>query len=219
MRDITREVFEAVLFDNDGTLTDSTAAVERAWQAWAAHHGVPLERLVGFHGVPSRGIVAAVVDDHIDVDLATADIDRRELEDLEGVLPLPGAAAALTALPGRAAVVTSASRELADLRLAAAGLVAPEAYVTADDITRGKPDPQPYLIAAERLGVDPARCLVVEDAPAGLRSGRAAGAATLAVTTTSTEQALRDLADLVVADLSAVVFEVVDGGVRVRVTD
>ena len=219
MRDITREVFEAVLFDNDGTLTDSTAAVERAWQAWAADHGVPLERLGGFHGVPSRGIVSAVVDDHIDVDLATADIDRRELEDLEGVLPLPGAAEALAALPGRTALVTSASRELADLRLAAAGLVPPEAFVTADDITRGKPDPQPYLRAAERLGVDPARCLVVEDAPAGLRSGRAAGAATLAVTTTSTAEALNDLADLVVTDLSAVVFEVVGGGVRVRLAD
>lgn len=219
MRDITREVFEAVLFDNDGTLTDSTAAVERAWQAWAADHGVPLERLGGFHGVPSRGIVAAVVDDHVDVDRATADIDRRELEDLEGVLPLPGAAEALAALPGRTALVTSASRELADLRLAAAGLVPPEAFITADDITRGKPDPQPYLRAAERLGVDPARCLVVEDAPAGLRSGRAAGAATLAVTTTSTAEALNDLADLVVTDLSAVVFEVVGGGVRVRLAD
>ena len=82
MRDITAETFDAVLFDNDGTLSDSTAAVERAWRDWAAHHGVPVERLVSYHGVPSRSIVEAVVEAHVDVDLATADIDRRELEDV-----------------------------------------------------------------------------------------------------------------------------------------
>lgn len=216
MRDITTETFEAVLFDNDGTLTDSTAAVERAWQAWAAHHEVPLERLVGYHGVPSRGIVAAVVASHVDVDLATADIDRRELEDVEGVVALPGAVAALAAAGDRSAIVTSAGRELAVLRLGAAGLTPPAAFVTADDITRGKPDPQPYLIAADKLGVDPARCLVVEDAPAGLRSGRAAGAATLGVTTTSPRADLEPLADLVVDDLSEVVLERTDAGVVVR---
>lgn len=216
MRDITTETFQAVLFDNDGTLTDSTAAVERSWHSWAAHHGVPLERLVRFHGVPSRSIVEAVVDAHVDVALATADIDRRELEDVEGVAALPGAAEAMAAVGERAAIVTSASRELAVLRLRAAGLTAPEAFVTADDITRGKPDPQPYLVAADKLGVDPARCLVVEDAPAGVVSGRDAGAATLAVTTTSTAQDLEGLADLVVPDLSEVVFVVEEDGVRVR---
>ncbi len=216
MRDITTETFQAVLFDNDGTLTDSTAAVERSWQAWAAHHGVPLERLVRFHGVPSRSIVEAVVEPHVDVDLATADIDRRELEDVEGVVALPGAAAAMAAVGERAAIVTSAGRELAVLRLGAAGLEAPEAFVTADDITRGKPDPQPYLVAADKLGVDPARCLVVEDAPAGVVAGREAGSATLAVTTTSGAEDLEGLADLVVPDLSAVEFVAEEGGVRLR---
>lgn len=216
MRDITSETFDAVLFDNDGTLTDSTAAVERAWQAWAAHHEVPLERLVRFHGVPSRSIVEAVVAPHVDVDQAVADIDRRELEDLAGVVALPGAVEAMAAVGDRAAIVTSAGRELAVLRLAAAGLTAPEAFVTADDITRGKPDPQPYLIGADKLGADPARCLVVEDAPAGLVSGRAAGAATLGVTTTSATEDLEDLADLVVPDLSGVVFVEEADGIRVR---
>lgn len=214
MRDITSEVFEAVLFDNDGTLTDSTAAVERSWRAWAAHHGVPLERLVRYHGVPSRSIVEAVVEPHVDVAQATADIDRRELEDLEDVRALPGAAEAMAAVGERAAIVTSAGRELALLRLSAAGLRAPEAFVTADDITRGKPDPQPYLIGADRLGADPRRCLVVEDAPAGVRSGRAAGAATLALTTTSPAHELD--ADLVVADLAQVWFSSTGEGVRVR---
>lgn len=216
MRDLTLETFDGVLFDNDGTLTDSTAAVVRSWQAWAEEHDVPYDRLGGFHGVPSRSIVEAVVDAHVDVDVATADIDRRELEDAEGIVALPGAAQAMAAVGARAAIVTSASRELAVLRLGAARLEAPSAFVTADDITRGKPDPQPYLIAAEKLGVDPARCLVVEDAPAGLRSGRAAGAATLAVTTTSPAEALRELADLVVADLSEVSFELDGDAIRLR---
>lgn len=151
VRDITQETFEAVLFDNDGTLTDSTAAVVRAWRAWAEHHDVPYERLGGFHGVPSRGIVEAVVDPDVDVDLATADIDRRELEDAEGVVAMPGASEAMAAVGDRAAIVTSAGRELAVLRLGVADLEPPEAFVTADDITRGKPDPQPYLIAADKL--------------------------------------------------------------------
>lgn len=216
MRDITAETFDAVLFDNDGTLTDSTAAVERAWRAWAVEHGVPMERLSSYHGVPSRSIVEAVVEEHVDVDLATEDIDRRELADLVGVVALPGAADAMAAVGPRAAIVTSASRELAVLRLDAAGLLAPEAFVTADDITRGKPDPQPYLIGARKLGVDPSRCLVVEDAPAGLRSARAAGAAALAVTTTSAAEDLEPLADLVVRDLSEVEFTSTPDGIRLR---
>ena len=213
MRDLTVEIFDAVLFDNDGTLVDSRGPVVRSWLAWAAAHGVPQESLVGFHGVPSSGIVAAVAP-HLDPVAATADIDRRELADTEGVVALPGAAAAVAAAGWRAAIVTSATRELLTLRLQAAGFTAPKVLVTADDISKGKPDPEPYLLAAEALGVDPTRCLVVEDAPAGLRSGRAAGAATLAVTTTSSAQELAPLADLVVQDLSAVSFTLTDEGVR-----
>lgn len=216
VRDITSEFFEAVLFDNDGTLVDSSGPVVRSWLAWAADHGVPAESLVGFHGVPSSGIVATVAP-HLDPVAATADIDARELADTEGVIALPGAAQAVQAVGWRAAIVTSATRELLTLRLQAAGFSAPEVLVTADDISRGKPDPEPYLRAAQELGVDPARCLVVEDAPAGLRSGRAAGAATLAVTTTSTADELAPLADLVVTDLSAVSFSLTDEGVRVTI--
>lgn len=212
--DLTAATFEAVLFDNDGTLIDSRGAVVRAWTAWARHHDIPQEQLVGFHGVPSRGIVAHVAP-HLDVERATADIDRRELEDAGGVVALPGAKDALAAVGGRAAIVTSAGRDLAVLRLDAAGLTPPAAFVTADDIDRGKPDPQPFLLGASKLGVDPARCLVVEDAPAGLQAGRAAGAATLAVTTTSEAHELSGLADAVVTDLSQVTFRLVDGGVQV----
>lgn len=214
MRDITSEAFEAVLFDNDGTLIDSREAVVRSWLAWAADNGVAPESLIGFHGVPSSSIVATVAP-HLDPVSATADIDAREIADLDGIVALPGAREAVGEVGWRGAIVTSATKELMTLRLAAAGFTAPEVLVTADDITRGKPDPEPYLIAAEKLGVDPTRCLVIEDAPAGLRSGRAAGAATVALTTTSKIDELEPLADLVVADLSALTFTLEDAGVRV----
>lgn len=217
VRDLTSELFDAVLFDNDGTLIDSREAVVRSWVAWAVAHGVPPESLVGFHGVPSSGIVASVAP-HLDPVAATADIDQRELQDTEGVVALPGAAEAVAAVGWRGAIVTSATRALLTVRLEAAGLTPPEVMVSADDITRGKPDPEPYLIGAERLGVDPTRCLVVEDAPAGLRSGRAAGAATLAVVTTSTREELEPLADLVVQDLSELNFRLSDNGVRLSHT-
>lgn len=212
MRDITDEIFEAVLFDNDGTLADSSAAVERSWRTWAAEHDVPYERFGNFHGVPSRGIVERVAP-HLDADEATAVIDRLELEDTEGVVALPGAVEALAAVGERGAIVTSAGRELADRRLGAAGLAVPSVLVTADDITHGKPDPEPYLTGARRLGVDPTRCLVVEDATAGVASGRAAGAATLAVLTTTSREELEE-ADLIVESLADVRFERTDEGVR-----
>lgn len=204
-----------MLFDNDGTLADSSGAVRRTWRAWAEHHGIPMERFGNVHGVPSRGIVERVAP-HLDADAATADIDRRELEDTEGIVALPGAAEALAATSERAAVVTSAGRELALLRLEAAGLTCPEVLVTADDVERGKPDPEPYLTGARLLGVDPRRCLVVEDATAGVRAGRAAGAATLAVLTTTARADLGE-ADLIVESLAAVRFLVTDDGVCVSI--
>lgn len=129
-------------------------------------------------------------------------------------MALPGALEALQAVGERAAIVTSAGRELLTRRLQAAGIPLPRIVVTAEDTDRGKPAPDPYLHAARRLGVEPADCLVVEDAPAGIRSGRAAGAATMAVMTSTTPERL-DEADLIVRDLSEVVFERVPGGVRV----
>jgi mannitol-1-/sugar-/sorbitol-6-phosphatase len=127
---------------------------------------------------------------------------------------LPGAVEALAALPaGRAAVVTSCTRLLAHARIEAAGLVAPGVVVTASDVTHGKPDPEPFVLGARRLGADPARCLVVEDAPAGLQAGRAAGAATLAVVTTHPAGDLD--ADVVVPSLADVRFRTGPDGVRV----
>jgi mannitol-1-/sugar-/sorbitol-6-phosphatase len=208
-------VFDAVLFDMDGTLVDSTRSVQRSWLEWAGEYGVPLERLTGWHGVPAKQIVATVVDDparHVE---ALARIEALEIEDAAGgILVLPGAVEALAALPaGRAAVVTSCTRLLAHARIEAAGLVAPGVVVTASDVTHGKPDPEPFVLGARRLGADPARCLVVEDAPAGLQAGRAAGAATLAVVTTHPAGDLD--ADVVVPSLADVRFLTGPDGVRV----
>jgi sugar-phosphatase len=206
-------VFDAVLFDLDGTLIDSTAAVERIWRRWGAEHGLP----AGWefpHGVPARQVLAAVVPASV-VEAAFLRVSELELQDVDDVTLLPGAERALAALPaGRAAIATSGVEALAKLRIARTGLLAPPVLVTADDVPLGKPDPAPYLLAAERLGVPPARCLVVEDAPAGLVSGRAAGCATLAVATTHPPQALD--ADAVVGDLAAVRFTAGADGVRVR---
>lgn len=210
---LTDRTFAAVLFDNDGTLIDSTEAVRRSWRKWAIEHGVDPFSLQGFHGVPAAAIVAAVLPDG-DQASALARIVAIEESDTEGVVALPGAAESLRVLGRLAAIATSATRDLAQARLEAAGLLLPDVMVSADDITRGKPDPEPYLLAARRLGVDPEHCLVVEDAPSGLTSGRAAGCSTLGVV--STHEA-RDLdADLVVPDLSHVEFVATAQGVRLR---
>ncbi|GAB3593653.1 HAD family hydrolase [Angustibacter peucedani] len=194
--------FAAVLFDLDGTLVDSTAAVVRSWVAWALERDIDPVRLQGYHGVPARAIVSDFVAAP-EVDAATARITELELLDVRGITVLPGASEALAGLPeGRAAIVTSCTQPLAAVRVGATRLEQPAVVVTADDVEHGKPHPEPYLLGAERLGVDPADCLVVEDAPSGLAAARAAGMATLAVTTTTPPEQLA--ADVVVPTLADV---------------
>ncbi len=212
--------FAAVLFDMDGTLISSIGAVERSWARLAEDYAIPVERFFPFHGIPAKDIVERLLADRsaTEREAAYARIVELEVADTEGVEVLPGAVAALDALgpAGRCAVVTSSSRPLAAARLSASGLPVPDLVITADDVPRGKPHPEPYATAAARLGARPADCLVVEDAESGLASGRAAGAATLAVATTHAPEELR--ADLVVPDLSAVRFEATDVGVRLTRT-
>jgi sugar-phosphatase len=207
---------DAVLFDMDGTLVDSTAAVVRCWLRWAEEYDVDPRRLAGSHGRPSAQIVAALMPPEL-VAESQARIDQLEVSDTGGVVLLPGATELLATLPAhRWAVATSCTAELARARIEASGLVEPKILVTASDVERGKPDPQPYLLAAERLGVDPRRCLVVEDAPAGLVSARAAGATTVAVTTTHPPEELRPHADAVVPGLSALRVAAHRDGLRVQ---
>ncbi|MEU6252954.1 HAD-IA family hydrolase [Streptomyces sp. NPDC047043] len=209
---------QALLFDNDGTLVSSLDSVQRCWTRWAQEYGLTAEDFgrVELHGRPAVEIAADLLPAEV-VPEAVARIELLEVEDVPngGVHLLPGTKDFLDALPAdRWAVVTSATRRLAEARLDAVGIL-PKTLIAADDITRGKPDPEPYLLAARQLGVDPARCIVFEDAPAGLAAGRAAGMTTVALTTTHRAHELE--ADLVVRDLSALSALVTDGGVEISV--
>ncbi|GAA4087085.1 HAD-IA family hydrolase [Streptomyces sp. NPDC058961] len=210
---------EALLFDNDGTLVSSMASVTRCWTRWAQEYGITAEDFarVELHGRPAVEIVADLLPADA-VPGALARIEELEVEDVAGgVVLLPGTAALLASLPAdRWAVVTSATARLGAARLHEAG-IEPKLLVSADDITRGKPDPEPFLLAAARLGVDPARCVVFEDAPAGLAAGRAAGMTTVALTTT--HQAGELVADVVVKDLSAVSAQATAGGVEITTAE
>jgi sugar-phosphatase len=180
------KTYAAFLFDMDGTVLDSIAVAERVWGAWALRHGLDVEAfLPTIHGVRAEETIRRQNLAGIDVALETEAILRGEVADVEGVIPIPGAEAFLRALPAdRWAVVTSAQRELALRRMAAAGLPLPAVLITAEDVSRGKPAPDGYVLAAERLGVAADACLVFEDAPAGLLAGEAAGAEVVVITAT-----------------------------------
>ncbi|GLW18320.1 MULTISPECIES: HAD family hydrolase [Streptomyces] len=207
---------DALLFDNDGTLISSLESVYRCWSRWAREYGVTEEDFarVALHGRPAAEIVADLLPADV-VPAAVARIEQLEVEDAGGVVALPGTLALLESLPAeRWAVVTSASRRLAEARLGQAG-IRPKNVIAADDISRGKPDPEPFLLAARRLGADPARCVVFEDAPVGLTAGRAAGMVTVALATTHRAEELS--ADVVVPDLSAVSVQATDGAVEITI--
>jgi len=178
--------FDAILLDMDGTLVDSTAVVERTWRDWAARMGLDPEPILqAAHGVPTFETVRRFAPQGVDIHREAEALVASEVADVDGIVAVDGAPAFLAALPvDRWAVVTSASRALADRRMQAAGIAPPPVFVTADEIAAGKPDPEGYLVAAERLGVKAADCLVVEDSPAGIRAGEAAGAAVLVITAT-----------------------------------
>jgi len=199
---------QAVLFDMDGVLVDSTHAVARVWRKWALERGFDPEKVVrAAHGRPSIDTIRDFLP-NADSNAENLEVERQEVEDLEGVVAMPGAQALVTSIPaGRWTVVTSATRPLAEVRLRAAGIPIPESLITADDIQLGKPHPEPYQKAAARLGYPASECVVVEDAPAGIRAGKAAGARVIAVPTTSNRRELESAgADWVVlncADISA----------------
>lgn len=181
----------AVLFDLDGVLVDSGRVVEAVWRRWACETGVPADELLAvLHGRPAVDLVRSFAP-ALDAAAEAARLERCEIAQAGDLAALPGALACVErARTGRWAVVTSGGRALATQRLAAVGIPVPDVFVTADDVTAGKPDPQPYELAAAALGVSPADCLVVEDAPAGVESGKRAGATVFAVTTTHGADAL-----------------------------
>ena len=183
----------AVLFDLDGVLIDSTPAVARVWHRWALEHGFDPDKVVKMaHGRPSRTTIHDLLP-NADVAAEDREVERREIEDLEGVVPLPGARQLLDSLPpDRWTIATSCTRPLAEVRLRAAGLPIPKTMITSNDVKIGKPDPEPYLKAAAMLNFAASDCVVVEDAPAGVRAGKAAGARVIALTTTMPQRELED---------------------------
>lgn len=183
-----------VLFDLDGVLVDSTPAVARVWAWWAREHGFPdpdeIVRIA--HGRPSITTIRELLP-HANHEAENREVERREIEDTEGVIPLPGAVELLrTISPEKWAIVTSCTRRLAEVRIDAAGLPKPKQMITSNDIKHGKPNPEPYLKGAQILGAAGAECVVIEDAPAGIRAGKAAGAHVIALRTTAADDELRE---------------------------
>ena len=194
----------ALLFDMDGVLVDSTPAVVRVWTAWANKFGlVPAEVVRQAHGRPSIATIRELLPS-ADHSAENQVIEKAEIQDVQDVIALPGTRLLLDALPpDRFAVVTSASRALALVRLRAAGFAIPKHLITASDIRYGKPHPEPYLRGAQSVGAPPAACVVIEDAPAGIQSGKAAGSRVLALRTTTRDSALQAAgADWIVTDCS-----------------
>ena len=194
-----------VLFDLDGVLVDSTPAVARVWAIWAKKHGFDADEVVRqAHGRPSLTTIRELLP-HADHDAENREVERGEIEDIADVIPLPGAREILQALPQDCwTIATSCTRRLAEVRIRAAGLPTPKHLVTSNDVQHGKPDPEPYIKAAEILGFSPADCIVVEDAPAGIRAGKAAGARVLALRTTAPDAELTQSgADWIVTDLAS----------------
>jgi sugar-phosphatase len=192
---------QAVLLDMDGTLVDSDAAVERSWRTWAVEYHVDPSRgpLVA-HGLPALGNIRRLRPDLSQDEAAAAAQRQLELEyvDVADVTAAPGAHGLLAELDRLGlpwAVVTSADVPLAQIRLAAAQIT-PALLVTIDDVRHGKPDPEGYLLAARKLGADPRRCLVVEDAEAGVAAGRAAGAVVAGLRGVDADIQITDLHEL-----------------------
>ncbi len=173
---------DAVLFDLDGTLIDSLPAVDRAWSEWAVKNELdPVEILSKIHGRRSIDSVRLVAP-HLDPVAEDAWLRNREATDTEGVIALPGVLEFVRSLPLDAwTIVTSGTVDVATPRILAAGLPVPSTAVYGNDVIHGKPAPDPFLLAAQRMGVDPSRCVVFEDTLAGLRSGTSAGCQTVGV--------------------------------------
>lgn len=181
----------AILFDLDGVLADSTGSVDREWRAWARAHGVDEAKVIAIaHGVRSVEVIRAVAP-HLNAEVEARKLEKHEAEEQEGVVPMPGARELVASIPkGNWGVVTSGSRRLATARLKLVGVPHPKVLVTADDVTNGKPHPEPYLKGAELLGVAPADCLVIEDAPAGIQAALAGGMKVIGIASTYTADKL-----------------------------
>ena len=183
---VFNRAYRAFLFDMDGTVLNSIAAAERIWTTWALRHGIDVASfLPTIHGARAIDTVNRQGLPGIDAQAEAAWVTQAEIEDVEGIVEVSGAARFLRSLPPRQwAIVTSAPKALALRRMAAAGVPAPDVIITAEDVSAGKPDPAGYKLAAERLGVEIGECLIFEDASVGIQAAEASGADLLVITST-----------------------------------
>jgi sugar-phosphatase len=185
------------LFDLDGTLVDSKPAVERAWIKLAQEAQIPLEKMVGLHGIPAEQSLRMLLEDRSEEEIKSW-VDRIEFlesSDTTGVVPIPGAKNLLNELNERNipwTIVTSCTIPLAISRVTAAGIEMPDHSVTFNDVKLGKPHPEPFILGAKRIGLDPSQCWVIEDAPAGVKSGKSAGCTVAAVLTSHLKEQLNE---------------------------
>jgi sugar-phosphatase len=207
----------AILFDLDGVLVDSTGSVDRQWRAWAREKGIDEDTVIAIaHGVRSVEVIRAVAP-HLDAKKEARKLENREAGDRDGVVVMPGAIDLVRALPAdRWGVVTSGTHHLARARLKLAGIPSPKVMIAADDVVNGKPDPEPYLKGAESLGLNAADCLVIEDAPAGIRAAHGAGMRVIALASTYPASALGE-ADFAITKLGQIQVDL-DGERKLRVT-
>jgi sugar-phosphatase len=210
--------YQGLLFDLDGVLIDSTPAVARVWSRWAIEHGFdPDDTVRRAHGRPSITTIRELLPG-ADHEAENQKVERGEIEDLEGLVPLPGAREFLNSLsPDQWTIVTSCTRPLAETRLKAAGLPVPPRLLTSNDVKFGKPHPEPYLKGAAILGFPATACVVFEDAPAGIRAGKAAGATVIAFTTTAPDSELDAAgADFILSGFGALTLAASNGSSMIR---
>lgn len=177
---------DAVLFDLDGVLVDSTHCIEHLWRVWASQRNINIDKVL--HYVHGRRAVETIrmVAPHLDAEREAAELWAIEAQETNGLVKIPGAVELIQSIPPDAwGIATSGTHAIAATRLGFAGLPVPDVLISAEDVVAGKPDPEPYQFAAVMLGVKPARCVVIEDAPAGIQSGRAAGMHVVGVITSA----------------------------------
>jgi mannitol-1-/sugar-/sorbitol-6-phosphatase len=204
---------DAILFDLDGVLVDSRHCIERHWLAWANRHHLNTDKVLHYaHGRRTVETIRLVAP-HLDAELEARELEDSEAYDTEGLVKILGALELLQSIPmGAWGIATSGTRATATTRLNFAGLPVPEVLISAEDVEKGKPAPEPYLFAAMMLGARPANCVVIEDAPAGLQSARAAGMHAVGVISsgypaeelTQAHVVVRKLGDIVVVQTSGV---------------
>ncbi|PHM45386.1 hydrolase [Xenorhabdus mauleonii] len=206
MNNLSEKVIEvdAILFDMDGTLIDSSSACARIWSRWAQYYGLDSQSVIDqSHGRRPEDTARSILGDDADIQ-AAVDIFTVEEAKESHVTTISGAKELIFAIPeGKWAIVTSSTENIATTRLAYCGIPEPKALVTAEKVQAGKPDPEGYLQAAEKLGVDIHRCLVVEDAPGGIEAGHRSGAYVIALATTYPPSKFPD--DVVVSDLRDII--------------